>query len=105
MATAIAPLALGLVGATMIHPGWTALVYGAIIGASSNAVRAIETSLAPRLFGTRSLGEIRSLLGSAGAMATALGPVLFALGSQAPGSYLPVLLVSALLPVRPWPAR
>lgn len=99
VATAIAPLALGLVGATMIHPGWTALVYGAIIGASSNAVRAIETSLAPRLLGTRSLGEIRSLLGSAGAMATALGPVLFALGSQASGSYLPVLLVSALLPV------
>lgn len=99
VAASIAPLALGLLGATMISPGWSALVYGAIIGASANAVRAVETSLAPRLFGTQHLESIRSLLGSAGATATALGPMLFAVGFQHTGSYVPVLLTSVLLPI------
>ena len=52
----------------------------------------------PRYFGTRHLGSIRGFVASVSVGSTAFGPVLFATGFQATGSYTPVLLGSAVAP-------
>jgi MFS family permease len=95
----MAVLAAALVGATAIHPGWTALLFGLAIGASNSAIRTVEAALAPRLFGTRHLGSIRGLLTAISVGSTAFGPVLFAIVHDRTGGYDTALLCGAVVPV------
>lgn len=87
-----------LVSATVLHPGWSALAYGAGLGTTAGAMKAVETAVAPRLFGTRYLGSIRGLIGAFGVGASALGPVLFAIAYDSTGSYSAILLTCVVLP-------
>lgn len=98
IAVSTALMLAGLVWATMVSPGWSALAYGATIGASANALRAIEAALTPRMFGTGQLGAIRGVLGAVGIAASAVGPLLFAAGHDLTGSYTAILLTSTVLP-------
>jgi cyanate permease len=92
-------LAGGLTWATVLGPGWSALGYGAALGASMGSMKAVETAITPRLFGTAHLGAIRGLVGAIGVAGTALGPLLFAVAHDATGSYTAILLTTTVLPV------
>lgn len=91
-------LAIGLAWATVLTPGWSALGYGAVIGASNNSIRAVEVALTPRMFGISHLASIRSILTAVGVAATAVGPLLFAAAHDTTGSYTFILLASIALP-------
>ncbi|WP_407319660.1 hypothetical protein UQW22_04350 [Isoptericola halotolerans] len=62
-------------------------------------IRTVEAATLPRCFGTRHIGSIRGLVASINVGGTACGPLLFAAVFDRVGTYTPVLLVSALLPV------
>jgi MFS family permease len=92
-------LAAALASATVVAPGWSALCYGAAIGASMGGMKAVETALTPRLFGTAHLGSIRGIVAAIGVGGTALGPVLFAVAKEASGGYTAILLTTTVLPL------
>jgi nitrate/nitrite transporter NarK len=92
-------LAGALAGATVLTPGWSAMAYGAALGAAMGVMKAVEAALIPRMFGTGQLGAIRGVIAATGVAGTALGPVLFAVTFDTTGSYTAVLLASVGLPV------
>lgn len=92
-------LAAALVSATVVGPGWSALCYGAAIGASMGGMKAVETALTPRLFGTAHLGAVRGIVTAIGVAGAAVGPVLFAVGQEATGGYTAILLTTTVLPL------
>nr|WP_230416918.1 MFS transporter [Micromonospora tarapacensis] len=96
---AMAGLAVALVWATQARPGWSALGFGAAIGAASSAIRTAESALTPRLFGLGHLGAIRGTITAVNVGSTAFGPVLFAVGHDITGTYTQALLVGAALPL------
>lgn len=91
-------LAGALVGATVLTPGWSAMSYGAALGAAMGVMKTVESALTPRLFGTAHLGAIRGVVAATGVAGTAVGPVLFALGQDTTGAYTAVLLASIAAP-------
>lgn len=91
-------LAGGLLWATVLSPGWSALGYGAAMGAAANSIRAVEAALTPRMFGTGSIASIRSVLASVGVAASAVGPLMFAAAYEATGSYTAILCAGVALP-------
>lgn len=98
VAASMTMLGGGLAAATVVAPGWSAMGYGAAMGAAMGAMKAVEAALTPRLFGTGHLGAIRGVITAVGVGGTALGPVLFAVGYEATGGYAAVLLASIALP-------
>jgi MFS family permease len=98
LAVTMLMLTAGLVWATMVTPGWSAIGYGATIGAAASALRAIEAALTPLMFGTGHLASIRGVLAAVGVASTAAGPLLFAAGHDLTGSYTAVLLGTTVLP-------
>jgi MFS family permease len=91
-------LAGALVWGVAVDPGWSALGFGATLGASGTSIRALEAASVPKYFGTDHLGSIRGLVTAVSVGSTAFGPLLFATGFQATGSYTTVLLGSVALP-------
>lgn len=92
-------LATALLSARMVAPGWTAAGFGIALGASGGSVRAVETAAMAHYFGVAHLGAIRGLVTAMNVSATAFGPLLLALGFAQAGSYGPVLLILAAIPV------
>jgi hypothetical protein len=92
-------LAAALVWATVVSPGLSALGFGLTLGAAGGAVRTLEAATVPRVYGTVHLGSIRGLVAAFSVGSSAFGPPLFAAVRESDGSYGPVLLGSALLPV------
>ncbi|NNJ63588.1 MAG: MFS transporter [Dactylosporangium sp.] len=95
----MAGLACGLVWATVVTPGWSAIGFGIAFGAAGGAVRTVEAAATPRLFGTSHLGAIRGTINAVTVASTAFGPVAFALIHQASGGYRAALLAGAAVPV------
>jgi MFS family permease len=91
-------LALGLAWGTVTTPGWSAWAYGALVGASTNAVRTVEAALTPRMFGTDHLAAIRGVMTALSVASTAAGPLIFAVAYDTTGTYNTILLASTLLP-------
>jgi cyanate permease len=82
----------------MVTPGWSAIGYGATIGAAASALRTIEAALTPLMFGTGHLASIRGVLAAVGVASTAAGPLLFAVTHDLTGSFTAVLLGTTVLP-------
>lgn len=82
----------------LIHPGWTAIGYGLLLGTAYGLMRAADTAAYARYFGTAHLGAIRSIAHTSIIAAGAFGPVAISLGNELTGSYGPVLLALAVLP-------
>lgn len=91
-------LAGALVAASVLGPGWSAMSYGAALGAAMGVMKTVESALTPRMFGTAHLGAIRGVVAAAGVAGSAVGPVLFAVGHEATGAYTAVLLASVAAP-------
>ena len=92
-------LAGALVWAVVVDPGWSAIGFGVALGASGSSIRALESASVPKYFGTKHLGSIRGFVASISVGSTAFGPLLFATGFEATGSYTTVLLGSVALPL------
>jgi MFS family permease len=92
-------LAGALLWAIVVDPGWSAIGFGVALGASGSSIRALEAASVPKYFGTKHLGSIRGFVASISVGSTAFGPLLFATGFQATGSYTTVLLGSVVLPL------
>ncbi|GAA4874757.1 MFS transporter [Saccharopolyspora cebuensis] len=94
----MAMLAGATAGAGWVQPGWSALAYGVALGVCANGVRTLEAVAFPRCFGVGHLGSLRGVVHSGTVAASALGPLLLALGRSWSDSYRPVLLLLCLLP-------
>ncbi len=91
-------LALGLVMGAAVTPGWSAIVFGLVIGAAGGSIRSLEAAALPRYFGTLHLGSIRGFVMAVSVGSSAFGPLLFALVHDHVASYAPALLASAVIP-------
>jgi len=91
-------LAAAMIGVSFVAPGWTAVTYGAVVGAAGSSARALEAATFPNLFGLRHLGSIRGVVTAISVASTALGPVALSLGRDLTGRYLDVLLLLLVVP-------
>lgn len=94
---------MGVTAATLVllplvGPGWSAMAYGASLGAAAAGARAVEAAAFPFYYGTASLGTLRGVTQSIAVGSTAVGPLLLSAGHDAFGSYAPVVLMLAALP-------
>lgn len=95
----MATMAATLLFLPFVESGLLAILYGLLLGAAGGALRGIEAAAFVRYYGRRRIGTIRGVATSIGLASTALGPLLFALGFGATGSYIETALISALLPL------
>lgn len=75
------------------------LLYGAVLGLGNGMKGAIGGSVYAYYFGRKYLGAIKGSATTVTVGGTALGPFLYALGYEAMGSYVPVLLMTASVPL------
>lgn len=94
----MAVLALATIGAGWVRPGWTAVGYGLALGACTGGVRTLKAVVFTDHFGPGHLGALRGAVHSVVIGASALGPLVLALGSECFGSYRGALAVLCALP-------
>jgi|SRR5690625_3872219 len=90
--------AAALVLGAWLTPAWI-IGYGALIGLTQGMKSAISGSAYAYYFGRRHIGSIKGLATTLSVGATAIGPLIFAIGRDVTGSYLPVLAGSAIVPL------
>jgi predicted MFS family arabinose efflux permease len=92
-----------MVAAMIVAPGIgtaAAVVgYGAILGAMQGMSQAVQSTVYAHYFGRLHIGAIKGFASTITIAGTAAGPLLLALGFEASGSYAPVLLWTALVPL------
>ncbi|MCH8572218.1 MFS transporter [Nesterenkonia sp. AY15] len=88
---------LGLLN--VVQDAWTAVGFGALLGASGGAVRTVEAAAFTRYFGTVHIGAIRGIVTTISVGSTAFGPVVLSLGYGVFGSYGVAAAVLATVPV------
>jgi len=100
-ATAGSMLALSscLVFLIFVRPGFSALLFGLLLGSAMGSLRGIEAAAFVRYFGPSNIGAIRGLSTSIALVSTALGPVYFALGFSISGTYTAASLAASILPI------
>ena len=91
-------LAGALVLAAGVAPGWRVLVYATVLGLAGGSTRSVSAALLPKWFGTAHIGSIQGVSIFTGVAASALGPVVFAIGREALGDYTATSLTWAILP-------
>jgi MFS family permease len=96
---AMALMALALVLAGRVAPGFSALAYVIAMGATGGASRSVDQTLMPRYFGVAHIGAIRGVSIFAGVAASSAGPVTLSLMHDALGDYGTAGLVLAVVPV------
>ena len=75
------------------------LVYGGLFGIFQGMQGAIQGSVYAHYFGREHIGSIKGFVTTLSVAGTAFGPFLFAVGLEVLGSYVPTLLLCALLPL------
>jgi len=81
-----------------VQPGWTAIVYGLVLGAAGGSLRGIEAAAYVRYYGTANIGVIRGVATGVNLASTAFGPLLLAIGHDVAGNYTAPVLLFAVLP-------
>ncbi|MFD6795211.1 MULTISPECIES: MFS transporter [Prauserella salsuginis group] len=92
-------LALTTLTAGWVRPGWTAVAYGVALGACTGGVRTLKGVAFGDCFGLGHLGTLRGVMHSVVIGASALGPLVLALGRGWSNSYQEALAVLFVLPV------
>ena len=92
-------LVVALVAGGHIGPGWGAVLYGVALGVAGNSFRTVEAAALPRYFGTDNLGEIRGIVHTVAVAASAVGPLMLAVGREWADSYRPLLLWTTVAPL------
>lgn len=88
-----------LVFAALVSSPTSMLIYGALLGTSQGLNGAVKASAYAHYFGRRHIGAIKGFASTISVAGTAAGPLVVALGFDAVGSYTPVLLACAALPL------
>ncbi|MEM7735131.1 MAG: MFS transporter [Deinococcota bacterium] len=91
-------LGANLLLAPRVNSSTLIAVYGMSFGISQGMFGAINGSVFAHYFGRRHIGEIKGFVTTVMVAGTALGPLIFALGRDAFGSYGPILAISATVP-------
>lgn len=99
MVACMGALALALASGGFVQPGWSALGFGFLLGIAGNGLRVLEATIFPATFGLSHVGAIRGVVVSVGVGASAIGPLALSVGQDWLGSYRPVLLIVAVIPV------
>ena len=81
-----------------VSPGLGAAIYSLLLGANGGSIRALASALYPKWFGTENIGAIRGLATAFGVGASAIGPLIVALGFRATGDYVSLNYFLALVP-------
>lgn len=81
-----------------VSPGIGAAIYSLLLGANGGSIRALASALYPKWFGTENIGAIRGLATAFGVGASAIGPLIVALGFRATGDYVSLNYFLALFP-------
>ncbi len=92
-------LAAALLWGPTVQPGLSAVFFGVLLGTSGNMIRTVEAATLPHYFGTLHLGSIRGVVSSISVGGTAAGPLAFAAVYDRVGSYSPVMVASAAVPL------
>lgn len=93
----MATMATALLLIPVITPGWTAILYGLVLGAAGGSLRGIEAAAFVRYFGARYIGSIRGLATAINLASTAAGPLVLSIGHDLSGGYhLPVVCLAVL---------
>lgn len=73
------PLVMGLATILIFDGAWTAVVYMIFVGISSGFGSTIRSALQAEIFGTATLGAVRSIYSTLIVISTAVGPAMFGL--------------------------
>ena len=92
-------LAFLLLFVTILGSSSSALLYGAAFGLMQGMSGAVLSVAYPYYFGRAHLGSIKGFVTTLTVGGTAFGPVIFSLGRDLFGSYQPILLILALIPL------
>lgn len=92
-------LAGGLLFLPFVQPGWSAIVYGLLLGAAGGSIRTVEAVAYAHHFGTAHIGSIRGVATTIGVGSTAFGPLLLSSGEQLTGQFWPFAAGLAALPL------
>ncbi|MDO0936342.1 hypothetical protein QQY66_33305 [Streptomyces sp. DG2A-72] len=96
---AMAILTCAVLSTRLVEPGWTAIGYGLLLGASNGLLRAVESATYPRYFGTAHLGAIRGTAHTITIGASAFGPLVISFGHDLTGHYGTALIALAAIPL------
>lgn len=99
LATTMGMLALSLVLAALLAPGWPIALYAVVVGAAAGAQRPLVATYLPRWFGLRNIGSIQGVAALIGVASSAMGPVALSVASDALGGYAPAALLLVVIPV------
>ena len=81
-----------------VGPGLGAAFYSLLLGANGGSIRALASALYPKWFGTENIGAIRGVATAFGVGASAIGPLIVALGFRATGDYVILNYFLAIVP-------
>jgi MFS family permease len=99
MVIAMAAMAASLALVSFVSPGWMALVYGLVFGSAGGMLRGMEAASFARYYGVAAIGAIRGISGSVTLGASALGPIMLAVGADLAGGFALPTLIFAAIPV------
>lgn len=91
-------MAASLIGATLVAEP-TLWLYGGVLGLTQGAMGAVSGTAYASYFGRRAIGGIKGTAQTLSVGGAAAGPLLFAWGHDASGTYGPVLIGAALWPL------
>lgn len=92
-------LAASLLMLPLVSPGWSAVLYGLMLGAASGSLRGMEAAAYVRYYGTQHIGSIRGIATSISLASTAFGPLALALGVDLVGGFTLPAVALAVIPL------
>lgn len=92
-------LSVSLLMLPLVEPGWTAVLYGLILGAAGGSLRGMEAAAYVRYYGTKHIGSIRGVATSISLASTAFGPLALALGLELTGGFTIPAMFLAVMPL------
>ncbi|MEX1249237.1 MAG: MFS transporter [Acidimicrobiia bacterium] len=92
-------LVAAMAAAPRIGTAGAVVGYGAVLGAMQGMSQAVQSTVYAHYFGRLHIGAIKGFANTITIAGSAAGPLLLALGFEITGSYSPVLLWTALLPL------
>lgn len=87
IALSMVSLAVALVSYRWVAPGLGAIAFGLLVGVNAGSMRALGSALYPKWYGTSNIGAIRGIATQFGVAASAVGPLVVAVGIDLAGSY------------------
>lgn len=83
----------------LVAPGWSAVLYGLVLGAAGGSLRGMEAATYVRYYGTAHIGSIRGVAMSISLASTAFGPVALSLGFDVTGGFSVPAMLLAVVPL------